>query len=354
MILALACAVDPAAFADIPAEAVDTPDPAIDEPVLAAMEAGEIVGLGVGVVEGGELSYLRGYGWQRWDDTPFSARTTKVRWASLSKSVTASVAVMAGIDLDADIRTWLPTYAPPDNGAGALISLRMLLGHLAGTRHYGDDPLDDGSPPAAKTDDPAVNTGMEWALRYWVQDPLVNEPGADFHYSSYGYNLAGVVIEHALGRALDDVARERIFDPLEMDSTGPDRGWVDDPARAEGYGRDLFGGVVPVYDHDVSWKLAAGGWQSTTEDLTRWCAGFLGDTVLTAAQKDTLWTEQTTTTGEGTGYGMGFFVGGDRVSHSGGNERSTILVRAWPEDQRCIVLMSNSNYAAVGALMDEL
>lgn len=354
MIFALGCAVDPAAFADLPAEDVDAPDAAIDEPVLAAMEAGEIVGLGVGVVEGGTITYLRGYGWQRWDDAPFAARTTKVRWASLSKSVTAAVAVHAGIDLDADVRTWLPTYGPPDNWEGTPITLRMLLGHLAGTRHYGDDPLDDGSPPAAKTDDPAINTGMEWALHYWTSDPLVSQPGEDFHYSSYGYDLAGVVIEHALGRELDEVARDWIFDPLGMESTAPDRGWVDDPARAEGYGHDVFGGVVPVYDHDVSWKLAAGGWQSTTEDLTRWCAGFLGDAVLPEDEKATLWTEQTTTSGEGTGYGMGFFVGGGRVSHSGGNERSTILLRAWPEDQRCIVLMSNSNDAALGALMDAL
>lgn len=354
MILVLACAVDPAAFADIPAEEVDVERPEIDGPILAAMEAQELVGLGVGVVEGGTITYLRGYGWQRWDDARFAAGTTKVRWASLSKSVTAAVAVKSGVDLDADVRTWLPTYGPPSNWAGAPLTLRLLLGHLAGTRHYGDDPLDDGSPPQAMADDPDVNTGMEWALRYWVSDPLVSQPGEAFHYSSFGYNLAGVVIEHALGEELDTLARSWIFDPLQMDSVEPDRGWVSEPERAEGYGRDVFGGIVPVYDSDVSWKLAAGGWHSTTEDLTRWCAGLLGAEVLSDEERAVLWAEQATADGEETSYGLGFYVGGARVAHSGGNERSSILLRAWPEEQRCVVLMSNCNYAALGAIMDTL
>jgi CubicO group peptidase (beta-lactamase class C family) len=61
----------------------------IDETVKAAMEKGKIVGLAVGIIDNGEVAYVKGYGQaDREANVPVSARTM-FRWASVSKPITA-------------------------------------------------------------------------------------------------------------------------------------------------------------------------------------------------------------------------------------------------------------------------
>lgn len=50
--------------------------------------------------------------------------------------------------------------------------------------------------------------------------PLATEPGAAFEYSSIGYAVLGLVIERISGKTLDVYFRERLFEPLQMTSTG--------------------------------------------------------------------------------------------------------------------------------------
>ncbi|MBN2238222.1 MAG: beta-lactamase family protein [Dehalococcoidales bacterium] len=51
-----------------------------------------------------------------------------------------------------------------------------------------------------------------------AQLPLEAQPGTEFEYQ-VGYPIAGVVIEEATGKSLDEFYRERIFKPLGMEDT---------------------------------------------------------------------------------------------------------------------------------------
>ena len=93
-------------------------------------------------------------------------------------------------------------------------------------------------------------------------DALVFEPGARYHYTTFGYNLLGALVEGAGRKPFEAQVEARIAKPLGMTSFAPDYEFVDQPHRTKGY-RKKDGKVVPSEPGDVSWKLPGGGWSST-------------------------------------------------------------------------------------------
>src|SRR5438874_290284 len=104
--------------------------------------------------------------------------TTQFRIGSVSKPLTADAVAQlyeAGkLDLDAPIQRYVPTF--PDKGA--VITTRLLGGHLAGIRHYQGDEFTLNRHYATVTR----------GLAIFENDSLVAPPGTRFSYSSYGFN----------------------------------------------------------------------------------------------------------------------------------------------------------------------
>ena len=113
------------------------------ERVRAAIEkymaAKKVTGASVAIAKDGKLDFAQGFGSADLEnDVPYQSETVN-RLASVSKTITA-VAVMqlveAGkIDLDADIRTYVPEF--PDKGEK--VTARHILTHTSGIRHYKPD-----------------------------------------------------------------------------------------------------------------------------------------------------------------------------------------------------------------------
>jgi CubicO group peptidase (beta-lactamase class C family) len=161
------------------------------------------------------------------------------------------------------------------------------------------------------------------------------------------------VLEVAQGTSLARQVDEVIAIPLGLTSLAPDYHWQAHPDRVRGYSRDREG---PYFngDDDVSWKLAAGGFQSTPRDFAGWCAGLLSEALLDDVEKtEMLWqpTEPVTT------YAYGFELVWDRrgnlssVAHGGAQQSVRTALRAYPEEGLCLTLMTNSTWAdAMGLL----
>jgi CubicO group peptidase (beta-lactamase class C family) len=62
-------------------------------------------------------------------------------------------------------------------------------------------------------------TSMEDMVRRVAKLPLAHEPGTVLHYS-IGFDVMALVIERVTARPYGDFLRERLWDPLRMDSTG--------------------------------------------------------------------------------------------------------------------------------------
>jgi CubicO group peptidase (beta-lactamase class C family) len=130
---------------------------------------------------------------------------------SIGKLYTATLIVMladAGqVDLDATLRTYLPTFTVQDEHAAATVTIRHLLTHTSG--FDGDHFTDTG-----RGDD---------ALARYVDGcsdlPQIADPGSFWSYSNSSYAILGRVVEVVTGQTFEDVLQQRIFGPLALAHT---------------------------------------------------------------------------------------------------------------------------------------
>jgi D-alanyl-D-alanine dipeptidase len=118
--------------------------------------------------------------------------------------------VAAGkLDLDADVRKYLPDFAP-ENPFGVPITLRQLMCHQSGVvrespaGHY----FDDTSPSIADT------------IKSLNSTTLIYKPGTRTKYSNAGVSAAGFVVERLTNKPFDEYIREVLLDPLDMSNSG--------------------------------------------------------------------------------------------------------------------------------------
>jgi hypothetical protein len=131
------------------------------------------VGVGDGIV------YSSAAGLAEVDVGRAATPQTRFRIYSTSKSigaVAAMVLVESGkLDLDAPISTYLPDLPVPIG----VVTVRQILAHRSGIRHYREgewDSVSDSNCAAPKD-----------ALPDFVNDPLEFAPGSAYKYSTFGY-----------------------------------------------------------------------------------------------------------------------------------------------------------------------
>lgn len=307
------------------------------ELVLAFQRAHGIPGLSVAI--GSERGVLaQGFGVADLENDVPATAATVYRLGSISKTVTAVAALQLvaerRLDLDADVRTWLPEFpAKPWP-----VTLRQLLGHQAGVRHY--LPL-EGESTVHYRDQRA-------ALARFASDPLRAEPGTEFHYSTYGYNLVAAAVESA--RAAPFAA---VVAALAAACDAPSL--QDDDVRrlirhrAQGYirakGAAVDGPLANSALMDGSYKLGGGGLCSDAGDLVRFGLALLDGRLLPPSSWTLMTTAQRTQSGAWTGYGMGLRIGerdGRAEYHHGGAQSrvSTVLLLV-PEPRTVVAVLCN-------------
>jgi CubicO group peptidase (beta-lactamase class C family) len=236
------------------------------------------------------------------------------------------------IDLDAPIQKYVPSF--PDKGA--LITPRMLAGHLGGIRHYKDAEVD-----SQKHYDTVVG-----GLERFQNDPLVVPPGTKFSYSSYGYNLLSAAIEAASGKPFLQTERELVFEPLALIHTTADEPAQIIEQRSRFYSREKGKSTENAQYVDNSYKWAGGGFLSTTEDLARFGSALLKPGFLKPESLALLFTPQKTKDGKETRYGMGWFIGksksGQRLfEHSGGSVGGSSELLVYPDAGLVVAFICN-------------
>ncbi len=191
--------------------------------------------------------------------------TTVHNIGSISKIV-AVVAVMQLVEqdkvqLDAEIQKYAPWFPRKQQP----ITLRQILTHTSGIRHYKDGEFGPAEVMSFRHYD-----SFEESTRFWRDDPLLFEPGTKYSYSSYAIDLLHAVVETASGQPFEAYMEQHVWRPAGMVNTR-----FDVPARivanrGRGYVRNEKTGTLEnAPDEDVSYKYAGGGILSTDEDLCR-------------------------------------------------------------------------------------
>ena len=210
-------------------------------------------GIAVAVSSKGRLAVSAGVGFADLANLVPANGSTVFNIGSISKVHTA-VALMqlveqGKVSLDDPIQKYVPGFPEKPEGA---ITIRHLLTHTSGVRHYGSNDFPD-------SEDNESTRPLSWeaGLAIFKDDALLFRPGQYYSYSSYAVNLLQGVVEKASGLPFEDYMIQKVWGPAGMLSTSFDR-----PAR-----------IVP--HRAQSYRMATGGWPtiSTTISATSSRAG---------------------------------------------------------------------------------
>ncbi len=254
------------------------------------------------VAVGGRVVWAQAFGLADLGRRITATPETKFRIGSVSKPLTiAGMALLyerGRLDLDAPIQKYVPTF--PDKGYP--ITLRELAGDLGGIRHYAPDGRDFGGLVENRKHYASLTGG----LAIFEHDSLVAPPRTKWVYSSYGFNLIGVAIEHASGMDYLTFMGHEVFGPLGMTHTRGDEAGTNIGSRARPYELDDRGAFVDAPEADLSYKYPSGGMLSTPTDLAIFGSAMIRPGFLSARTERMLFTSERTTDGKDTGYGMGW------------------------------------------------
>ena len=315
--------------------------PAITEArtILQARLA-DLPGISVAVGLEERIVWSEGFGWadieQRVPVTP----ATRFRVGSVAKPMTAALLALVyeegKIDLDAPVQRYVPSFPVKKHP----VTTRELAGHLAGIRHY------QGNEFFSSRHYETVPEGLE----IFENDPLLFQPGKQFSYSSYGWNLISAVLEGATGKPFLPQMQARIFDPLGMRSTVADWNRLIIHDRARPYAIDPEERLANAPYVDNSYKWAGGGFLSTAEDLVRFGQAHLKPGFLKAETLSLLHTSQKTSDDKATGYGIGWTLAQDQqgrrvIRHGGGSVGGTTHLAIYPQQGLVIAVITNLSSA---------
>src|SRR5262245_22312840 len=238
----------------------------IDRYLTAAAELG-LAGT-VLVEKDGEVILHKGYGVVDRERGRRADTRTHYLIGSLSKQMTAAAIYQlesrGKLSLADPLSRWFPD-APADKRD---ITLDQLIHHTSGLSYLPRGSLFD-------------SISVDSMVRETFATPLDFAPGARYQYSSPGYNLLAVVVEHASGRSFDAYLRTELLDPAGMTETGFD----DEPSRWPEQERTPSYGTAehdpPLYPWTLDPKtMGAGSVITTCADLWKWERALRRGTVL--------------------------------------------------------------------------
>jgi len=197
----------------------------------------------------------------------------------------------------------IQTYVPEFPRKQWPVTLRQLMGNVAGVRHYESD--EDSNPGAH------CERAVEGVKRF-ADHPLRFEPDTQYGYSTFGWVLVSAAVEAAAHEPLSAFMATHIFTPLGMSATRFDSSTEPVPDRVTFYQRRFMGegseGVVPATPVDNSCFAGAAAILSTPSDLVRFGIAINGGTLLQVDTVRKLWEPQLLASGEETAYGLGWMV----------------------------------------------
>jgi serine beta-lactamase-like protein LACTB len=314
----------------------------------AGLTGQNLPGLSVAVSVGGEIVWAEGFGWANLENRVPVAPDTRFRIGTASKVLTsAAVGLLlerGRLRLDDEIQTYVPAF-PRKQWP---VTLRQVMGHLAGVRNDAGDE-ENLSTRCERTTD---------GLQRFAENPLRFEPGTQYRYSNYGWILVSAAVEAAADERFVTFMRRQIFEPLGMDATTPNVSTEPSSDRAAFYfprfASDPRYGPQPPREVDYSCFAGSAAFVSTPSDLVRFGMAISSGKLLQSATVQSLQAPQRLLSGVETGYGLGWdletvLLAGEQTRVAGHNgELMGGMVASFitfPRHGMVVAVTSNTSYA---------
>lgn len=291
-------------------------------PIAARLAHYGCTGVGICVIENGEIAEAAGFGVVA-QDGPAVDADTLFAGASISKPVAAVLALQlvdeGRLTLDQPINEVLQGWKIPENAftRDTPVTLRHLLSHRAGTTVHGFGDFSGETGPTALETLNGVSPSLTPKV---VVDKV---PGGSVRYSGGGTTIVQRLIEEQTGQAFAEVARLRIFEPLGMTRSTFEQPLPQRFHAVTAVGHSADGEPLPRR-FTYTPQLAAGGIYTSARDYARFLiacrAAVRGapNALLSAGLAHQMATRQ-----GGGQFGLGWEVFGDgptrRIAHGGSN-----------------------------------
>ena len=291
------------------------------------------------VAKGGEVVLAKGYGLANREHGVPCGPETKYRLGSVTKQFTATLIMQLQEEGKLNVEDKLTDYIP-DYPDGDKITIHHLLTHTSGVPNF------TGFPEYVKT--MMIPATLEEIIERFKHKPLDFEPGEKFSYSNSGYLLLSYILEKASGESYEELLRERILEPLEMEATGYDHHETILPHRATGYALERMEVRNSAYI-DMSIPSGAGAMYSTVGDLFKWDRALYTEMLLTQGSLEKMFTPFKSD------YGYGWDIrevdGKKVISHGGGVNGFLTKITRFVDDDMLVVVLCNieSPYIAEAA-----
>ena len=283
------------------------------------------------VMQKGKAIYKKSIGMadREWN-VPNTAET-KFRIGSVTKQFAAAcillLAEQGKLSVDDQLSKYIPDYPKGDS-----ITIHMLLNHTSGIKNYTDLP--DFWPKAV------LPLSTDSMIALFKNKPLDFSPGTNWNYSNSGYFLLGVIVEKVSGKNFTAYLTENIIKKVGLKNTSMDQLDSVLAFRARGYDKNRQGVWQQAMYISMEGPYSAGAMVSTVEDLYQWTKALHNNQVLSAASTQKLMTPYK----NNYGYGIGIdsLKTHKRVSHSGGIPGFASYLGYFPDDDLCVVVISNN------------
>jgi len=314
-----------------------------------ARASNNVIGVSAAVIVPGEGTWVGVSG--RSDPTTALRPEMLFGIASVTKTSVAALILKlaeAGlVTLDDSLHNWLPAFQNIDT----TITIRQLLNHTSGVFDYVNDSPDFW--PAVKADLTKAWTPEEGLA--FVQAPYF-PPGSGWAYSNANYILLGMIIEEATGSPVATELRNRLWNPLNLNSTflAVEEAIAGDVAHPWS---DFFDGDGTLDDiaslprtalYSTAWT--AGAMFSTAGELATWTKALYEGQVISQSslgQMLTFYPVPPTWSPPLTGYGLGtgqaIWSGRELWGHLGNIPGYRSLVVYSPDDGLTMAILINQD-----------
>lgn len=319
------------------------------------LDALDIPGLSVAVIDDNELAWAQGFGVADATTGVRMTDATVLQAGSIAKPITAMASLrmveQGALSLDTDINDALTSWSLPASEFTRTtpVTLRHLLAHTSGITPIGFP----GYAPDAMIPSPQQILNGE-APANTPAASVLTAPGESMQYSGPAYTIVQVAMTDTAGVAFPDVMRTSVLAPLNMNSSSFQEPppLLLRPRLASGHG---LGGNVIEGRWRIHPEMAAAGLWTTPSDLAKVAIEM---TLARRGQSSRILSQDMASrmlSEEMNGAALGWMVSsGDVFWHNGGTEGFRAQMRMLSASGDGIVLMSNSDNGmdVFGAVMN--
>ncbi len=336
----------------------------LDTAFARVLKEWHAAGFAVAVVEKNKVVYAKGFGYRDYENKIPVTPNTLFAIGSCTKAFTASLIGMLNkdgkVDLDKPVRNYLPELKFYNDELNDHVTLRDMMCHRTGL------PRHDYSWYLFQTN--SMDTLMH-RIQYL-------EPSAElrqkWQYNNFMFMLQGMVAEKLTGKSWEDNIRQKIFQPLGMDSSDATLAeWEKSSDAAFGYDV-IHDSIIKKMDYyDIAAMSPAGSINSSVNDMAKWLVTWIhggkynGKEIIPASYTTQAMGSQMVID-EGlpskeepdiflSNYGFGWFIdsyrGHYRVNHGGNIDGFSANTCFFPSDSIGIVVLANQNGSPVPSIV---